>query len=118
MKRGVFRSAFVILMVVSVSSHSRAHGQNLPVPATIRAEGVPPVPAAIGEALNQYQSIRSASLSRLELGRARDVCHYPVRRRAAGPPGGAARGARNQLTFLPERVLSVTARPKRDQFLY
>ena len=34
---------------------------SLPVPDTIRAEGVPPVPASVRQALNRYQNIRLVS---------------------------------------------------------
>ena len=88
------------------------------MPDTIRAEGVPPVPAAVRQALNRYQNIRSASFQDWDS----DGTGMYITTRFADVPQvhfvAAAGGARTQLTFLPERVLSVSARPRHDQFLY
>jgi dipeptidyl aminopeptidase/acylaminoacyl peptidase len=71
----------------------------------------------VRQALNRYQNIRSASFQDWDskggmyiITRFADVpqVHYVAQ----------AGGARTQLTFLPERVLSVAARPKHEQFLY
>jgi dipeptidyl aminopeptidase/acylaminoacyl peptidase len=90
----------------------------LAVPDTIRAEGVPPVPAAVGQALNRYQNIRSAGFQGWN---AQGRGMYITTRFADVPqvhlvttPGGA----RTQLTFCLERVGNVAPRPRRDQFLY
>src|SRR5271163_3361615 len=114
MKSGLFLSGLTIVLAVSTSVHS----QNIPVPDTIRAEGVPPVPAAVRQALNRYQNIRSASFQDWSF----DGSGMYIITRFADVPQvhfvAAAGGARTQLTFLTERVLSVSARPKHDQFLY
>ncbi len=88
------------------------------MPDTIRAEGVPPIPASVRQALNRYQNIRSASFQDW----ASDGSGMYVITRFADVPQvhfvATPGGARTQLTFLNERVLSVSARPKHDQFLY
>ncbi len=115
------RLLFPALILVGFSNLS-VRGQEtpeiVPVPATIRAEGVPLVPATLYRELNRYQSIRSASFQGWADG---EKGMYITTRFADVPqvhfvstPGGA----RNQLTFLPERVLSVSARPRHDQFLF
>ena len=107
---------FISIAVMSPSA--LASGQTVSVPDTIRAEGVPPVPAAVRRALNRYQNIRSASFHGWEpQGRGM----YVTTRFADVPqvhwvqdPGGA----RTQLTFGSERVGTVEPRPRHDQFLY
>ncbi len=91
----------------------------VPVPESIRAEGVPPVPRALYQALNRYQNIRSASFQ--DWDDTSDRAMYVTTRFADTPqvhyvpsPGGA----RRQLTFSNERVSSVHARPRHRQFLY
>ena len=91
---------------------------SLPVPDTIRAEGVPPVPASVRQALNRYQNIRLVSFQDWSSD---GLGMYIITRFADVPQVhfvAQASGARTQLTFLPERVLSLSARPRRDQFLY
>jgi dipeptidyl aminopeptidase/acylaminoacyl peptidase len=89
-----------------------------PIPESIRAEQVPPVPAALTLALNRYQNIRSASFQDWDDSQERAV--YVTTRFADTPqvhhvprPGAA----RRQLTFQRERVLRAASRPKHDQFL-
>ncbi len=109
-----------LLFVVAACGVSRAQSTapTIPVPSTIRAEGVPPIPASVGEALSRYQNIRSASFQDW----ASDGSGMYILTRFADAPQvhfvEKAGGARTQLTFLKERVLSVHARPKHDQFLY
>ena len=99
-------------------ARAQSTAPTIPVPETIRAEGVPPIPASVRQALNRYQNIRSASFQDW----ASDGSGMYVITRFADVPQvhfvAAAGGARTQLTFLDERVLSVSARPKHDQFLY
>jgi dipeptidyl aminopeptidase/acylaminoacyl peptidase len=105
-----------LTFVLAVSAP--AFGQTVPVPETIRAEGVPPVPAAVRQALNRYQNIRSASFQDWS---ADGSGMYIITRFADVPQVhfvARSGGARTQLTFVPERVLSVAARPKHGQFLY
>jgi dipeptidyl aminopeptidase/acylaminoacyl peptidase len=105
-------------MVLAVSVSARGQGPALPVPETIRAEGVPPIPAAVGRDLNRYQNIRSASFQDWDsngqgmyiLTRFADVPQVHLVTQASGD--------RKQLTFLPERVLRASDRPYHDQFLY
>jgi dipeptidyl aminopeptidase/acylaminoacyl peptidase len=96
-----------------------SHAQTMPVPESIHAEGVPPVPRSLVTALNRYQNIRSASFE--DWDGSADRAMYVTTRFAdatqvhyVASPGAA----RQQLTFLPDRVLSVHARPKHAQFLY
>jgi hypothetical protein len=51
------------MLIVSecVPAHAQSTAPTIPVPETIRAEGVPPIPASVHQALNRYQNIRSAS---------------------------------------------------------
>jgi dipeptidyl aminopeptidase/acylaminoacyl peptidase len=116
MKRGVF--LFGLTMALAVYSPTQAGEPAIPVPETIRVQGVPPIPASVGKALNRYQNIRSASFQDW----ASDGSGMYIITRFADVPQvhfvAKAGGARTQVTFLPERVLSVSARPKHDQFLY
>jgi dipeptidyl aminopeptidase/acylaminoacyl peptidase len=105
-------------MVLVISLPARGQGPALPVPDTIRAQGLPTVPASLRQALNRYQNIRSASFQDWE---ANGQGMYILTRFADVPQVhlvASASGARTQLTFLPERVLSVLARPRHQQFLY
>jgi len=108
-----------LLIAALVSLPLLAHAQSIPVPESIRAEGVPPIPASLSATLNRYQNIRPASFQ--DWDDTRDRAMYITTRFADTPQVHhvAAPGAtRRQLTFLPERVLNVSARPRHDQFLY
>jgi dipeptidyl aminopeptidase/acylaminoacyl peptidase len=96
-----------------------APGQTTAVPESIRAEGVPAVPASLSAALNRYQNIRSAAFQGWDDTMPRAV--YATTRFADTPqvhhvarPGAS----RRQLTFSAERVLDVRPRPRHDQFLF
>jgi dipeptidyl aminopeptidase/acylaminoacyl peptidase len=95
-----------------------AHGDDVPVPPTIKAEGVPPVPEGLAQALKRYQNIRSATFAdwtsdgRAMLILTRFADTNQVHRVEA--PGAA----RFQLTFEAERVLNAARRPGHDQFSY
>jgi dipeptidyl aminopeptidase/acylaminoacyl peptidase len=113
---------FCLALIVATSippwGKSQTTSPPIPSPDTIRAQGVPPIPASVQQALNRYQNIRTASFQDWA---ADGAGMYILTRFADVPqvhfvekPGGA----RTQLTFLNERVLSVSARPKHDQFLY
>lgn len=116
MKRGPF--VFGLTMALVAFSPSRAQEPAIPVPDTIRVQSVPPIPASVSRALNRYQNIRSASFQDW----ASDGSGMYILTRFGDVPQvhfvAQAGGARTQLTFLPERVLSVSARPKHDQFVY
>ena len=109
---------FLVASTLVIAAPAIARGQTVPVPDTIRADGVPPVPMAVREALNQYQNIRSASFQGwVSRGRGMFITtrfadvsqvHWVEQ------PGGA----RTQLTFGAERVGTVAPRPRHDQFLF
>jgi dipeptidyl aminopeptidase/acylaminoacyl peptidase len=107
-----------LILTACVPARAQEKGPTIPVPDTNRAEGVPPIPASVSQALNRYQNIRSASFQDW----ASDGSGMYVITRFADVPQvhfvTSPGGARTQLTFLNERVRSVSARPKHDQFLY
>jgi dipeptidyl aminopeptidase/acylaminoacyl peptidase len=87
-------------------------------PESISVDAVPMVTVALKQALNRYQNFRPANFGDWAssgkgmyiLTRFADVpqvhlVSWPMK-------------ARTQLTFLPERIQGVLARPGRDQFLY
>ena len=113
------RGPAIFMLVLLTTMPLLARGQSVPVPESIRAEDVPPIPTSLSTALNRYQNIRSASFEDWDDTRGRAM--YVTTRFADTPqvhhvavPGAA----RRQLTFFNERVLNVSARPKHDQFLY
>jgi dipeptidyl aminopeptidase/acylaminoacyl peptidase len=116
MKRITSFGLLAIFSAVSVAAHGQT--ATVSVPDTIRAQGVPPLPASVRQALNRYQNVRSASFR--DWGP--DGSGMYIITRFADVPQvhfvAQASGARTQLTFLPERVLSVSARPRHDEFLY
>jgi dipeptidyl aminopeptidase/acylaminoacyl peptidase len=95
-----------------------ARGADVPVPPTIRVEGVPPVPEELAKTLKRYGNIRSASFAdwapdgRAMLILTRFANTNQVHR--VEFPGEA----RFQLTFEPERVLNAARRPGHDQFSF
>ncbi|WP_165066331.1 S9 family peptidase [Paludisphaera rhizosphaerae] len=112
-------STFMLSVLLAFANLVSAQEPTLPVPESIRAEGLPAIPQSIASALNRYQNIRSASFQGWDEGAARSM--YITTRFAdtmqvhhVASPGGA----RRQLTFSPERVLGVSPRPKRGQFLF
>jgi dipeptidyl aminopeptidase/acylaminoacyl peptidase len=112
MKRGVL--ALVLAFLPSL-----ARGQTMPVPESIHAEGVPPIPKALAQTLGRYQQIRSASFQDWDDTKPRAM--YITTRFAdtsqahhVASPGAT----RRQLTFASERVTKVSPRPKHEQFLY
>jgi dipeptidyl aminopeptidase/acylaminoacyl peptidase len=116
MKRASCLSWLILTLTFCIPS--RGEGPAIPIPETIRAVGVPPIPVTVRQALNRYQNIRSASFQDW----ASDGSGMYIITRFAEVPQvhvvSQAAGSRFQLTFLPERVLSVAARPKHEQFLY
>src|SRR5437588_12801583 len=110
MKRGLCLCWLVLTWTICIPA--RGEGPAIPVPETIRAEGVPPIPASVRQALNRYQNIRSASFQDW----ASDGSGMYIITRFADVPQvhfvASPGGARTQLTFLNDRVLSVHARPK------
>ena len=57
----MLREPAIFMLVLLTTMPLLARGQTVPVPESIRAEGVPPIPASLSTALNRYQNIRSAS---------------------------------------------------------
>ncbi len=114
----LFSGVVLLASAMALPARGQAPGPMIPVPETIRAEGVPPIPAEVGRALSRYQEIRSATFEDW----ASDGSGMYVLTRFADVPQvhivATAGGARTQLTFLKERVRSVVARPRHDQFLY
>jgi len=115
----MLRGPEIFTLVLLTTMPLLAPGQTVPVPESIRAENVPPIPTSLSTALNRYQNIRLVSFQDWDDSRGRAM--YVTTRFADTPqvhhvavPGGA----RRQLTFFNERVLNVSARPKHDQFLY
>src|SRR6185312_2460656 len=107
-----------LILATCIPARGQASGPMIPVPETIRAEGAPPIPASVQQALSRYQNIRSASFQDW----ASDGSGMYIITRFADVPQvhfvATPGGARTQLTFLNDRVLSASARPKHDQFLY
>ncbi|MDG3006049.1 S9 family peptidase [Paludisphaera mucosa] len=113
------RAAPFFVAVLALGTFATAQEPTIPVPETIRAEGVPAIPRSIASALNRYQNIRTATFQGWDEDKPRAV--YITTRFAdtmqvhhVAAPGAA----RRQLTFLPERVLGASPRPRRDQFLF
>jgi dipeptidyl aminopeptidase/acylaminoacyl peptidase len=92
------------VLLLSLTAVAAAQDAVLPTPATVKADGVPPIPVAVADAVSRYGEFRSASL----------LAWHPVDRRVlistafgnvpqihdvAGP--GAAR---TQLTFFRDGV--------------
>jgi acetyl esterase/lipase len=115
------RTGFLIIglsTLPAICPSAIAQGPTLPVPDTIRVESVPAVPASVRQALSRYQNIRFATFRDWD-SRGRGM--YITTRFADVPQVHFVAGpmqARIQLTFLPERVGTVLARPRHDQFLY
>ena len=89
------------------------------MPESIRAEGVPPVPASLAAALNRFQNIRSASFH--DWDKTGNRAMYITTRFADTPQVhyvAAPGGSRRQLTFHDDRVRDVSARPEHNQFLF
>ena len=110
-------TVIVLATFAALASSSRA--QTLAVPGSIRAEGVPPVPASLAEELNLYQNIRSASFQ--DWDKNGDRAMYITTRFADTPQAhyvASPGGLRRQLTFFDNRVLGVAARPRFSQFLF
>jgi dipeptidyl aminopeptidase/acylaminoacyl peptidase len=104
--RILLRALVLLLVPVSVS----AQEGTVPVPAGIRMEGVPPVPAALAEGLAPYASFRMATFQ---------AWHPTERRMLIKTAFGdvpqihqvrAPGGARTQLTFFPRGVPGVQFR--------
>lgn len=90
--------------------------QHLPVPSNLKVEGVPPIPVALYERLEQYSEFRSASLLdwhpvEREILISTRFGDVPQVHRVAMPGG-----ARTQLTFFSERVTGASYPPSGASF--
>lgn len=88
------------------------------VPDSIAAEGVPAVPEALVRQVGRYQNMRSASFQDWLAGRREMLILTRFADTNQVHRVATSGGARQQLTFLPERVLAAVARPGHQQFLY
>jgi dipeptidyl aminopeptidase/acylaminoacyl peptidase len=109
-----------LLALLAVAGLASAQEPTIPVPDSIRAEGVPPIPKSLAAELSRYQNIRGASFQGWDDEAGKRAVYITTRFgdttqvHHVATPGGA----RRQLTFLPERVLGVSPRPRRGQFLF
>src|SRR5262249_3562598 len=99
--RSIMRIRILLIWLVALAPLAApAWGQS--IPDSIGADGVPAVPAALGQELNRYQNIRSASFQDWEQAPGRRAMLILTRFgntnqvHRVGFPGGA----RTQLTFL------------------
>ncbi len=110
--------AIILGVVAAARGQDRTPGPNLPNPTSISVDAVPSVTLTLHHALNRYQNIRSASFGDW----ASNAKGMYVLTRFGDTPQvhlvNRPNGARTQLTFLPERIQDVSARPGHDQFLY
>jgi dipeptidyl aminopeptidase/acylaminoacyl peptidase len=102
-------SALALSLVVPLWLAAEA---NVPLPANLKAEGIPAIPSSLMEQLSRYNESRSAWL----------LDWHPIKREIlistrfgdvsqvhqVAMPGGA----RTQLTFFPDRVLGASYQPK------
>lgn len=109
-----------LLMTATATSHAQEPAPTLPVPPTIQAQDVPPVPRRLADALRAYQNIRVASAQDWAPGPDGQPALLVLTRfgetnqvHRTGPGG-----ERYQLTFHPDRVLSATRRPKHAEFSF
>jgi dipeptidyl aminopeptidase/acylaminoacyl peptidase len=108
-----------LLLAVPAARAAETAPQTLPVPESISAQGVPPVPTKGVEDLLPYENIRSASLSDWHPKERRLL----IRTRFSESPQihevGMPMGARAQLTFYRDPVSDGLYRPGNpDQILY
>jgi len=71
----MLRDPVICTLVLLTTMTLPAHGQALPVPESIRAENVPPIPTSLSTALNRYQNIRSVSFQDWDDSRGRVVTY-------------------------------------------
>src|SRR5262245_65613002 len=98
MKRGACLCWLTMILAVGVPALGQ--GPTVPVPETIRAQGVPPIPTSVRQGLNRYQNIRSA---RFQDWAWNGSAMYIITRFADVPQVhvvSQAAGSRFQLTFL------------------
>ncbi len=57
----MLRGPVIFTLVLLTTMPLLSPGQTIPVPESIRAENVPPIPTSLSTALSRYQNIRSVS---------------------------------------------------------
>ena len=87
------RPWLIVVIAVSAPPPGQAGPVVFPTPETIRAQGVPPVPAAVRQALNQYLSIRAASFEGWEANGKGMYINDAICRPASGALCGQAGGS-------------------------
>jgi dipeptidyl aminopeptidase/acylaminoacyl peptidase len=93
-------------------------GSGQTVPDSIVADGVPAVPAELMRELGRYQNIRAASFQDWIPGRRAMLILTRFGNTNQVHRVAFAAGARTQLTFFPERVPGVGARPRSAEFAF
>lgn len=98
--RHLFRTAVLVL----VPSLASAQARIIPVPATIKAEGLPPIPQSIAEDLSRYANFREAQFVAWNPAKRQMLIQtafgsFPQLHVVDGPGR-----ARTQLTFFPDGI--------------
>ena len=83
-----------IALILSISVPAIAQEPVFPVPPNVKAEGVPPIPLQLADAVSRYGEFRSGRPSRLAPDRAADARGDRVRQRAADSRGPRPRRPR------------------------
>jgi dipeptidyl aminopeptidase/acylaminoacyl peptidase len=110
---------FQVLSVFLIAGVLLAAGPNLPTPSNLKPEGVPPIRQDVFDAINRYTEFRTAALldwapSKREILIATRFGDVPQIHRVVNPGG-----ARQQLTFFPDRVTQAFYNPANgDEMLF
>ncbi len=110
---------FFLLAASLVAGLLFAAGPNLPTPSNLKPEGLPPIRQDVFDAINRYSEFRAATLldwapAKREILIATRFGHVPQIHRVAMPGG-----ARQQLTFFPDRVTQAFFNPANgDEMLF
>jgi dipeptidyl aminopeptidase/acylaminoacyl peptidase len=110
---------FLLLSVSLIAGVLFAAGPNLPTPSNLKPEGVPPIRQDVFDAINRYSEFRTAALldwapGKREILIATRFGDVPQIHRVATPGG-----ARQQLTFFPDRVTQALFNPANgDEMLF
>ena len=111
--------AITISTILTLAIAAWCANNNLPVPANLKADGLPQLPESLLQDLAPYSEFRTATLldwhpTRREILIATRFGDVPQVHRVSQPGG-----ARTQLTFFPERILGARYRPTSDDvFLF
>jgi Tol biopolymer transport system component len=112
MRKTFFLLAYTLFFVAALVGQT---GDLLPSENLI-VDGIPPIPASHVEAVGRYTEFRSASLAswnptKLEMLVVTRFADVPQIHHVKFPGG-----ARQQLTFFPDRVVSASFNPKHDDY--